>query len=62
MATRVTLPASRFAPMQESRHGQPSVIADVGHKRNRYAMREIGIGSQETFGGSGEGFPFTGVG
>jgi len=29
MATRVTLPASRFAPMQESRHGQPSVIADV---------------------------------
>jgi hypothetical protein len=31
MATRVTLPASRFAPMQEARHGQPSVIADVGY-------------------------------
>lgn len=30
MATRVTLPASRFAPVQEARHGQPSVIADVG--------------------------------
>ncbi len=29
MATRVTLPASRFAPEQEARHGQPSVIADV---------------------------------
>ena len=29
MATRVTLPASRFAPVQEARHGQPSVIADV---------------------------------
>jgi hypothetical protein len=28
MATRVTLPASRFAPVQEARHGQPSVIAD----------------------------------
>jgi hypothetical protein len=32
MATRVTLPVSRFAPVQEARHGQPSVIADVGTK------------------------------
>jgi hypothetical protein len=32
MATRVTLPASRFAPVQEARHGQPSVIGDVGQK------------------------------
>ena len=29
MATRVTLPASRFAPEQEARHGQPPVTADV---------------------------------
>jgi len=34
MATRVTLPASRFAPMQEARHGQPSVIADVRQKNH----------------------------
>jgi hypothetical protein len=32
MATRVTLPASRFAPEQEARHGQPSVIADDRQK------------------------------
>ena len=61
--TRVTLRAgSASLRWHESRHEQASVIADVGHKNNRFAMREIGIGGRETFGGIGEGFPFTGVG
>ena len=63
MATRVMLRAgSASLHWHGSCHRQPSVIADVGRKNNRYAMREIGIGGRETFGGSGEGFPFTGVG
>ena len=41
MATRVTLPASRFAPEQEARHGQPSVIADVRHKNSPYEPSDI---------------------
>ena len=51
----------RFAPGICRASGPGQVIADVGHKNNRYAMREIGIGGRETFGGIGEGFLFTGV-
>jgi hypothetical protein len=47
MATRVTLPASRFAPVQEARHGQPSVIADVRQRNMKRPIIEyvlIGVG------------------
>ncbi len=41
-----------------SRHGQPSVIADVGRQKKRFAKENCVIGSPERFGASGEGNGF----